>query len=120
MCVYCVTCVSHINAFICKCCVCPSVCERMCVFVCVGGWRDECVPARGRVCKNRLHSYVNRQCMCACICRRDPYHGIMRSATVGYPQTVVIMAAAKRTDAEGRTDVHTLTYSTTHGPVWCH
>ena len=66
--------------------------------------------------QNGIHSYVNRHCMRACICRRDPYHGIMRSATVGYPQTVVIMAAVKRADAEGRMDGHTLTYSTTHGP----
>lgn len=63
--------------------------------------------------QNGIHSYVNRQCMCACICRRDPYHGIMRSATVGYPQTVVIMATVKRTDAEGRMDIHTLTFSHT-------
>lgn len=88
------------------------LCLRVCVFVCVWG---------GGAClwlcvQNWIHSYVNRQCMCACIRRRDPYHGIMRSATVGYPQTVVIMAAVKRTDDEGRMDAHTLTYSTTHGP----
>lgn len=38
--------------------------------------------------------------MQACRRRRDPYHGIMRSATVGYPQTVVIMDTLKRTDAD--------------------
>lgn len=39
MCVHYVTCVLHINAFICKCCVC----------VCVRGWIDESVPACGWV-----------------------------------------------------------------------
>lgn len=78
------TCVPHINAFICKCCVCARV----------GGWIDERVQIW-------IHSYVCRQPMRACIRRRDPYHGIMRSAAVGYPQTAVITAAVKGTDAEG-------------------
>lgn len=47
--------------------------------------------------------------MRACMCSGDPYHGVMRSATVGYPQTAVIMAAVKRSDAEGRMDAYTLT-----------
>lgn len=72
------------------------------MFVCergwVGGWIFERVPA-----ETGVHSYVNGECMQACIRRRDPYHGhygIMRSATVGYPQTEVIMDSAKRTDGE--------------------
>lgn len=49
------------------------------------------------------------------MCRRDPYHGIMRSATVGYPQTVVIMAPVKRTDA-----ARTFTRTQTHADVEPH
>lgn len=79
----------------------------LCVYVCAGGWLDECV-------QNWIHSYVNRRCMCACMCRRDPYHGVMRSATVGYPQTLVIMAAVKRTDAEGRMDAFRRAHSAAH------
>lgn len=30
-------------------------------------------------------------CVQTCIRRRDPYHGVMRSATAGYPHTLVIM-----------------------------
>ena len=59
--------------------------ERLCVCVCVD---------------TRVHSYVNGKSMQACTCRPNPYHGIMRSATVGYPQTVVIMDTVKRTDAD--------------------
>lgn len=102
MCVLCVACVLHINAFICKCCV--------CVCVCVWGWIDERVQIW-------IHSYVCRQSMRACIRRRDPYHGVMRSAAVGYPQTVVIMAAVKGPDAEGRMDAHILTFSRTQASV---
>lgn len=80
--------------------------QIQCLCVCVGGWEDECVPPCGCV-QNWIYSYVNRQCMWVCICRRDPYHGIMRSATVGYPQTVVIMAAVKELMLkEGQTLTH--------------
>lgn len=48
------------------------------------------------------------------ICRRDPYHGIMRSATVGYPQTVVIINTVKRTDAD-EPDGHS--HTNTEAPV---
>lgn len=56
--------------------------------------------------------------MWACICRRDPYHGIMRSATVGYPQTVVIMAAVEELMLkEGQTLTHTNIFNHTQASV---
>lgn len=37
-----------------------------------------------------MHSHADRQCM------HDPHHGLMRSATAGYPQTAVITAASEK------------------------
>lgn len=87
------------------CCVCVCTVQRECrtlmllyanvVLVC--GWTDGWACVCLWVCvQNWQHSYVNKQCMCACMCRRDPYHGIMRSATVGYPQTLVIMVCTEK------------------------